>query len=357
MNKNGEADTDKILLTQFSKGAGCGCKISPAELEKILTSNLEFTDKKLLVGHSSRDDAAVLEMDNGTALISTTDFFTPIVDDAFDFGRIAAANAISDIYAMGGKPLLAVAILGWPLNRLPAELAARVVDGAREVCANAGIALGGGHSIESTDPFFGLAVNGIVDLTNLKRNDTAKEGDLLFLTKPLGTGILSTAKKRKVLTEEHLEQLTKQLLSLNSTGEQLGKIAGVNAMTDITGFGLAGHLVEMTKGSDLSAIVHYNSLKLMKGVTEYLAKRIVPDATFRNWNSYQNDIAFEGKVDVMEAFSVLPDPQTNGGLLIAVAPAAEADVREVLLENGLEDFTSPIGKMIEKKEKAVYVQE
>lgn len=346
---------EKIKLTQYSRGAGCGCKISPQVLEEILHSQFTFPDKNLLVGNSSKDDAAVYDLGDGTALISTTDFFMPIVDDAFDFGQIASANAISDIYAMGGKPILAIALLGWPVDKLPASLAKDVLEGARNICAKAGIALAGGHSIDSAEPFFGLSVNGILGLANLKKNDTAKEGDVLFLTKPIGVGILSTAQKRNVLNEEDLKVLLEQLTCLNSVGELLGKVKGVSAMTDVTGFGLAGHLTEMAEGSELSAELHYSRLCLVENVRDYLSQRIVPDATYRNWNSYSKKISFDKGVNVMEAFSILPDPQTNGGLLIAVDPAAIGVVEEVLKQNGLEKFSTPIGKFIASDEKVIHV--
>jgi len=357
----------KILLTQYSRGAGCGCKISPKVLDEILKSDLPVPENsKLLVGNSSKDDAAVYDLGNGTALISTTDFFMPIVDDAFDFGRIASANAISDVYAMGGKPLLAVAILGWPIEKLPAGLAQKVLEGSRAICAAAGIPLAGGHSVDSAEPIFGLAVTGIVDIKNLKKNNGAKAGDLIFLTKSLGVGILSTAQKRGVLKEEHLPLMIEQMCALNSIGEALGKISGVSAMTDVTGFGLLGHLIEMAEGAGLSAEINYAALPVIDGVKEYLAQRIVPDATYRNWNSYSEQTKFEkarpedpvGRgVNVMEAFNLLPDPQTNGGLLIAVDPGSVDEVKNLLAANGLGDFTSPIGEMKPFTEKTVFVRQ
>jgi len=350
-------DKEKTKLTQFSRGAGCGCKIAPAVLEEILHSQFTFPDKNLLVGNSSNDDAAVYDLGNGNALISTTDFFMPIVDDAFDFGQIASANAISDIYAMGGKPILAIALLGWPVEKLPASLAKDVMEGARKICAKAGITLAGGHSIDSAEPFFGLSVNGLVPIDNLKKNNTAHEGDLLFLTKPIGVGILSTAQKRNVLKEEDLIVLIDQLTSLNSVGEELGKIKGVSAMTDTTGFGLAGHLIEMAEGSNLSAEIHYSRIRITENVKSYLSQRIVPDATYRNWNSYSKKISFGKGVNVMEAFSILPDPQTNGGLLIAVNLRSVNEVQEVLHQNGLGEFAESIGKFISKDEKIIHVIE
>jgi selenide,water dikinase len=345
-----------VKLTQFSHGAGCGCKIAPAVLDKILQSNTQLAEtKQLLVGNGSKDDAAVYDLGNGTALISTTDFFTPIVDDAFAFGRIAGANAISDVYAMGGKPLLAIAILGWPVDKLPAELAQQVLEGARQVCAEAGIPLAGGHSIDTPEPIFGLSVNGLVGIDQLKKNNTAEIGDLLFLTKPLGVGILSTAQKREVLKEEHLALMLKQLGTLNKIGEALGKIKGVHAMTDVTGFGLLGHLIEMAEGSYLGAQLTYQNIPILDAAKEYLPQRIVPDATYRNWNSYSNKVSFAPGVNVMEAFTILPDPQTNGGLLIAVAPGAVIEVQELFSAFELESFIEPIGLMTALGDKTITV--
>jgi selenide,water dikinase len=288
-------------------------------------------------------------------LISTTDFFTPIVDDPFLFGKVAAANAISDVYAMGGKPLLAIAILGWPVEKIAAAHAQRVVEGGRTSCAVAGIPLAGGHSIDSPEPIFGLAVTGIVPIENLKRNNTAQAEDLLLLTKPLGVGILATAEKRGVLQEADRITLHEQITQLNSIGEKLGKIKGVNAMTDVTGFGLMGHLLEMASGSGCSASIDYANVPLIEGLQSYISQRISPDATPRNWNAYSSKIKFEKGVNVMEAFTVLPDPQTNGGLLISCAPSALKDVQQLLNENGLAPFSSPIGKMITKSEFGVYI--
>lgn len=348
-------NTEKILLTQFTKGGGCGCKIAPQVLEEILASNIQYPNSdKLIVGNSSKDDAAVYDLGNGTALISTTDFFMPIVDDAFTFGQIASANAISDVYAMGGTPVLAVAILGWPVEKIPASVAQHVLEGSKKICAEAGIPLAGGHSIDSPEPIFGLAVNGLVLTDHLKKNNTAKEGDVLLLTKPLGVGILSTAQKRGVLKTEHESILIKQLTQLNIVGEALGKIKGVHAMTDITGFGLLGHLIEMAEGSGLSAWINYNSIPILDTAKEYLAQKIVPDATYRNWNSYSKKVAFGSGVNVMEAFNVLPDPQTNGGLLVAVDPSQANEVSTILRQNNIE-FVKPIGKLTAKQEKTITV--
>ncbi|HPH85054.1 MAG TPA: selenide, water dikinase SelD [Ferruginibacter sp.] len=351
------SDSNQVRLTQYSRGAGCGCKIAPKLLEEILHGKTVFpNDPNLLVGNASNDDAAVYDIGNGMCIISTTDFFMPIVDDPFDFGRIAAANAISDVYAMGGRPLMAVAILGWPVEKLPASLAQQVLEGARHICAEAGISLAGGHSIDSTEPIFGLAVTGTCTIEQLKQNNTAKEGDLIFLTKPIGVGILSTAQKRGLLKEEHAGVMLDQMSSLNKVGELLGKIPGVTAMTDVTGFGILGHLVEMAEGAGLSAELLYSQLPVTEGSREYLAQRIVPDATFRNWNSYSTKVGFEKGVNVMEAFSLLPDPQTNGGLLFSANEASLPVITQLLEANGLKAFDNPIGRFIKRGDKIINVK-
>jgi selenide,water dikinase len=348
---------ETVKLTRYSRGAGCGCKISPKVLEEILqVDSGNPVDKNLLVGNSSNDDAAVYDLGNGSAMISTTDFFMPIVDDAFDFGRIASANAISDVYAMGGKPLMAIAILGWPVEKLPALLARQVLDGARSICAAAGIPLAGGHSIDTAEPMFGLAVSGTVQIENIKKNNTAEVNDLVFLTKPVGVGILSTAQKRGLLKDDHAVAMISQLVSLNKQGEQLGEIKNVTSMTDVTGFGLLGHLIEMAEGAGLSAELYYSQIRVADGAKEYLAQRIVPDATYRNWNSYSSKVGFEKGVNVMEAFNLLPDPQTNGGLLFSVRDSGVDEVVKLLNENGLEDFTIPVGKFIKRTDKIVEVK-
>lgn len=347
----------EILLTGFSHGAGCGCKIAPQVLREILGGHTAgATDRRLLTGNEGNEDAAAYDLGNGMALLSTTDFFMPIVDDAFDFGRVAAANAISDVYAMGGKPILALAILGWPLEKLPASLAARVTDGARSICSDAGIVLAGGHTIDNKEPLFGLCVNGLVEVKNLKKNSTAKNGDLLFLTKPVGTGILSTARKKNLLTAGDYSALVDQLVTLNKTGEVLGELPEVHAMTDVTGFGLLGHTLEMAEASGLSAELWYGKIPKMRNAAEYVAKGAVPDATYRNWNAFQSKVSFEEGVNVAEAFTVLPDPQTNGGLLIAVDRAAEQKVRSVLSSNGLGDYCEPVGEFRAAADKPLVVK-
>jgi selenide, water dikinase len=346
---------NNIRLTQYSKGGGCGCKIAPSALQEILQTQNISSFEDLLVGNESADDAAVYRINDETSVISTTDFFLPIVDDAFDFGRIAAANAISDVYAMGGTPMMAIAILGWPIEKIPNEIAKQVLEGARSVCEEANIPLAGGHTIDSADPIFGLAVTGSIQTKNLKQNNSARSGDLIFLTKPVGVGVLSTALKRGLLKDEHYSVMINQLTSLNKIGEVFGKINGVHAMTDVTGFGLLGHLIEMAEGSGLSAEINYDSIKKTDGLDEYLKLRTIPDATFRNWNSYSSKVKFEKAVNVMEAFNVLPDPQTNGGLLIAVSEDSVHEVQKILTENGFMDFLKPIGKFTDSGEKTIFV--
>ena len=345
-----------IKLTQYTKGGGCGCKLAPIALSEILASHQVGKEvSQLLVGNDSRDDAAVYQIDEKNAIISTTDFFMPIVDDAFSFGEIAAANAISDVYAMGGKPIFALAVLGWPLATLPATVAAQVMEGARKTCAKAGIVIAGGHSIESQHPIVGLVVNGMVTIENLKRNDTAKEGDLLLLTKPIGVGILATAQKKELITEQDLTKLLNQLTTINKVGELLGKIEGVHAMTDVTGFGLLGHLHEMMEGSELQACISYEKIPILDEARTYIAQKAIPDATSRNWNAYSKEVKFETGVNVMEAFQLLPDPQTNGGLLIAVAPDAVQEVQTILKEAGIE-LVEPIGHCTTNQEKRITIQ-
>lgn len=324
-------DTTPVKLTQYSHGAGCGCKISPVILDKILHSPLVAqADPRLLVGNDKRDDAAVLDLGNGTALISTTDFFMPIVDDAYDFGRIASANAISDVYAMGGKPILAIAILGWPIDKLPPDVAQKVLEGSRAICAEAGITLAGGHSIDCPEPVFGLAVNGLVNIPQLKQNSTATSGCRLYLTKALGVGILSTAQKKGVLLEQDAVVALKSMVTLNKLGEVFGQLNGVKAMTDVTGFGLLGHLSEMCEGSGLSAVIEFENVPVIAGLDHYLDQRCFPGGTQRNWVSYGHKI---GPLTDKQKY-ILADPQTSGGLLVAVSPESAPEVEQILNEQG-----------------------
>ena len=331
-----------IKLTQFSHGAGCGCKIAPDKLEQILINNKSTNVfQNLLVGNQTNDDAAVWDLANGHALVSTVDFFMPIVDDAFDFGRIAATNALSDVYAMGGKPIFANAILGWPIDKLPLELAAKVIEGAQFVCKQANIPIAGGHSIDSLEPMFGLAVNGLVNNENIKKNSTAQNGDVLFLTKKLGTGIIGTAIKRGLIEDEmHAKTCIESMCTLNSLGFEIAKLSGVNAMTDITGFGLLGHLIEMAEGANLTAEIDWKNVPYFDFIASYLQKNIIPDNTYRNWNAYEKMVS---GLNDMKAFQILNDPQTSGGLLISVNPANQQALIDLFNQNGMQDFIKPIG--------------
>ncbi len=357
------SETQSVKLTQYSHGAGCGCKIAPKILDRILHNRTTSPSDKsgdsatgqphyanLLVGNDSRDDAAVLDMGNGEAVISTTDFFMPIVDDAFDFGRIASANAISDVYAMGGEPIMAIAILGWPLDKLSPEVAGQVLEGSRAICLEAGIPLAGGHSIDSPEPIFGLAVTGRVRIDHLKQNNTATKGCRLYLTKPLGVGILTTAQKKGILKPEHAHLAPTQMAKLNSFGAVLGKLPYVKALTDVTGFGLLGHLTEMAEGSGLSAVITFDAVPTLPFVDEYLSQKSFPGGTTRNWDSYGHKIS---ELTEMQRY-ILADPQTSGGLLIAVDPNSTIEFERVASENGF--FLQSFGELVEQREKVVYVQ-
>ena len=288
-----------------------------------------------MVGSATRDDAAVYDIGHGMGLISTTDFFMPIVDDPFTFGRIAATNAISDIYAMGGAPMMAIAILGWPVNILPPQVAGRVIDGGRAACADAGIALAGGHSIDAPEPIFGLAVTGRVPLNNLKRNDSAKTGAVLMLTKPLGVGILTTALKQGKLADEHRNIAPELMCSLNQIGVKLGEMPGISAMTDVTGFGLLGHLLELCEGSGVRAQIDVARVPIIEAARQYASMGCVPGGTHRNFESYGAKVAPLNEQQI----ALLCDPQTSGGLLLAVTPDSVVAVQTLGREAGLELHT------------------
>ena len=329
-----------IKLTEYSHGAGCGCKIAPQTLETILsTAKPQRHSAHLLVGNESKDDAAVYDLGNGQGLISTTDFFMPIVDDPFTFGQIAATNAISDVYAMGGKPVMAIAIFGWPLDKLSAEAGQGVIEGGRYACQQAGINLAGGHSIDAPEPIFGLAVSGLVELGHLKQNNTAQAGDYLFLSKPLGVGILSTAQKQKKIRVEHSHIAIDSMCQLNEVGAQFAKLSAVHAMTDVTGFGLGGHLREMCEGSRLRAEVVYAALPLLSETMNYLQMGCSPGGAQRNLDSYGHLIS---KMDRQQR-AIVCDPQTSGGLLISVAEKGLDRFQQVCKQN---DFVlNSIGRL------------
>jgi selenide, water dikinase len=335
---------EDIKLTQYSHGAGCGCKISPAVLDTILHSDLPKGNfPSLLVGNESKDDAAVYDLGDGTCIVSTTDFFMPIVDDAFTFGAIASVNAISDVYAMGGEPFMAIAILGWPINKIPAEVATRVLEGSRKICAEAKIPLAGGHSIDCPEPVFGLAVSGKLKKENLKRNDTAKVGSVLYLTKPLGIGIITTAQKKGIVSDEHLQKAIDTMLTLNWVGFEFGKLGYVNAMTDVTGFGLC-------EGSGLSAEVEATKIPRFDFLESYIQQKSTPGGTQRNWESYGHKINL---VDESQRV-ILADPQTSGGLLVSVDANHTDDFEKVASSKGYS--LKPFGRLVEKKEKVIFVK-
>ncbi|MPW25722.1 selenide, water dikinase SelD [Alkalibaculum sp. M08DMB] len=337
-------------LTEYSHGAGCGCKISPDILETILKSTGNQQNyPNLLVGNQSKDDAAAYDLGNGTAILSTTDFFMPIVDDPFTFGKIAATNALSDIYAMGGKPLMAIAILGWPIKILPPEIASEVINGGRSACESAGIPLAGGHSIDSPEPIFGLAVTGIVENSKIKQNNKALAGCEIFLTKPLGIGILTTAQKRKKIEDNHIDAAIEAMCTLNKIGSKVSALSGVVALTDVTGFGLLGHLSEICEGSGISAKVVYDQVPLLPNTKKYLAMDCVSGGTKNNFKSYGHKI---GAMTEEQKY-ILCDAQTSGGLLAIVREDTVSKFQELTKAAGL-TLTS-IGHTCDSGEKLVEI--
>jgi selenide,water dikinase len=339
-----------INLTSFSKASGCGCKLPPALLAQILDGfTTGVTYPQLLVGNDKADDASVIKLTDDLALLQTVDFFTPIVNDPFQFGRIGAANSISDIYAMGGKPVMANVVLGFPADSLTVEQVRAILEGAASVCKEAGIPMAGGHSINISELIFGLSVTGTAHPDQIKTNAGAQNGDFLLLTKPLGTGILGAAIKRGLAVGDEEKILADHCSKLNAVGEALGKISGVHAMTDVTGFGLYGHLLEMCKGAGLSAEITFANLPLIESARPFAAKFVLPDNTFRNSNAVKDFV----QTTVKEAFAFLNDPQTNGGLLLSVKPDNLAEVQAVFADSGLRDFSVPIGQMVSDEGKTM----
>ncbi len=339
-----------IKLTEFSHGAGCGCKISPMLLDNILHSTREkIVYPELLVGNEDKDDAAAFDLGNGTSVLSTTDFFMPIVDDAFTFGRIAATNALSDIYAMGGRPLMAISIFGWPIDKLSAEVAQQVIEGGRAVCEDAGIPLAGGHSIDSPEPIFGLAVTGQVENKNLMQNSSGKKGCKIFLTKPLGIGILSTAQKQKKIEDGHIDPAIETMCTLNKIGADLAVLDGVVCMTDVTGFGLLGHLSEICEASNIGAKINFKKVPLLANVEKYRAMGCIPGGAKKNFLSYGHKVS---KMSQKQR-EILCDAQTSGGLLVMVTPAGLDAFYEVTAKAGLS--LEPIGETSAKGEHLIEV--
>jgi selenide,water dikinase len=326
---------ERIRLTEFSHGGGCGCKIAPAVLSEILAATpIRGLPKDLLVGTETADDAAVYRLNDTQALVATTDFFTPIVDDPHDFGRIAATNAISDIYAMGGTPIMALAIVGMPLEKLPVSVIGRILQGGESVCAAAGIPIAGGHSIDTLEPIYGLVALGLVHPAKVKRNSSARAGDVLVLGKPLGIGILSAALKKGKLSDDGYRRMVEWTTKLNTPGQKLADMEGVHALTDVTGFGLAGHLLEICRGSKLGAEVRFDDVPVIPEALEWVKQGVATGASDRNWKGYGEDVSLDGKADWVR--KLVTDPQTSGGLLAACDPASVAKVLETFASQGFD---------------------
>ena len=335
----------QVRLTQFSHGGGCGCKIAPGVLEKILARGAPgLVPKDLLVGIETSDDAAVYRINDRQAIVATTDFFMPIVDDPFDFGAIAATNAISDVYAMGGQPLFALALVGMPVNQIPLEVIRRILEGGESVCARAGIPIAGGHTIDSVEPIYGLVAIGLVDPKNVKRNAGARPGDKLVLGKPLGVGIHSAALKKGRLDDAGYKAMIAATTKLNTPGTRLGRLDEVHALTDVTGFGLLGHLLEIAKGSNAGAVLEWPSIPLLPGALDFAREGISTGASSRNWAGYGKDVRLGGAIKEAE-MAVLTDPQTSGGLLVACDPKAVDAVLAIFRGEGFE-HAAVVGEVV-----------
>jgi len=324
----------RLRLTSFSHGGGCGCKVAPGVLSEILKNAGGIVPKELMVGIETADDAAVYKLNDQQALIATTDFFMPIVDDPFDFGRIAATNAISDVYAMGGKPIMALALVAMPIDRLPLDVIRKIIEGGESVCSAAGIPIAGGHTIDSVEPIYGLVVLGLVHPDKVKKNSLAQAGDVLVLGKPLGVGIYSAALKKEQLSEAGYAQMIESTTKLNTPGASLGELPGVHALTDVTGFGLLGHLLELCRGAKLAAEISMAEVPFLQGVEKLAEQGFVTGASGRNWAGYGKDVALEGVRDVHK--QILTDPQTSGGLLVACAPDSVDAVLATFRSDGFE---------------------
>jgi selenide,water dikinase len=335
---------DKIRLTEFSHGGGCGCKIAPAVLSEILASTpIRGLPEALLVGTETSDDAAVYRLNDTQALVATTDFFTPIVDDPYDFGRIAATNALSDIYAMGARPIFALAIVGMPLEKLPVAVIQKILEGGEAVCAAAGIPVAGGHSIDTLEPIYGLVGLGLVHPDKIKRNSSARAGDLLVLGKPLGVGILSAVLKKGKLGEAGYAKLLALTTRLNTPGEGLAEMAAVHALTDVTGFGLAGHLLEILRGSKLAGEVRLDALPVIPEALEAVKQGVATGASDRNWKGYGHEVSLPAGAPEWVR-KLVTDPQTSGGLLVACAPESERAVLAEFAKRGFDEART-IGRL------------
>ncbi len=345
------SQSEPIRLSSLAHGGGCGCKIAPGVLSDILKSVPFRLPDELLAGNENNEDAAVYRLNSEQAIIATTDFFTPIVDDPYDFGRIAATNAISDVYAMGGQPIFALALLGMPINVLPLDVIRKITEGGQSVCAQAGIPIAGGHSIDTVEPIYGLVVLGLVHPDKLKRNNGAKVGDSLILGKPLGVGVLSAALKQQKLSAEGYAAMLRYTTMLNTPGIALSNMASVHALTDVTGFGLAGHLLEMCRGAGVQGRVNWSDVPLIPQAVEFAKQKVVTGASGRNWQGYGAEVSLP---DAMQDWqkNLLTDPQTSGGLLLACSPDAESEVLRLFKEQGFEDARK-IGSVVEGRGIAV----
>ncbi len=341
---NAPADLKNIKLTSFSHGGGCGCKIAPGVLAEILKNSSGFpVPKELMVGIETADDAAVYKLNDEQALIATTDFFMPIVDDPFDFGRIAATNAISDVYAMGGTPIMALALVGMPIDKLPVEVIGQIIRGGESICAEAGIPIAGGHTIDSVEPIYGLVVLGLVHPSRVKRNADAKAGDKIILGKPIGVGILSAALKKDALDADGYASMIANTTKLNKPGKALSELDGVHALTDVTGFGLLGHLLELARGAKLTAQLHMGQIPLLPQVQALADRGFITGASGRNWGGYGHDVTLDDAITPVQQM-LLTDPQTSGGLLVSCAPDAVGAVLELFRKEGFGD-AAVIGEM------------
>ena len=336
--------TEPIKLTSFSHGGGCGCKIAPGVLSEILKNTNGFpVPKELMVGIETADDAAVYKLNDEQALIATTDFFMPIVDDPFDFGRIAATNAISDVYAMGGTPIMALALVGMPVNKLPIDVIGKIIKGGESICNEAGIPIAGGHTIDSVEPIYGLVVLGLVHPSKVKRNADAKAGDVLVLGKPLGVGVLSAALKKGVLGDEGYKAMIDNTTKLNKPGKALSELPGVHALTDVTGFGLLGHLLELARGAKLTAKLNMSQIPLLPGVEKLAHDGFFTGASGRNWDAYGKDVLLSPNI-TQPQHTLLTDPQTSGGLLVSCDPSSVDEVLALFRSHGFE-HAAVIGEM------------
>lgn len=333
-----------LRLTSFSHGGGCGCKIAPGVLAEILKKSSGFpVPPQLMVGIETADDAAVYKLNDEQALIATTDFFMPIVDDPFDFGRIAATNAISDVYAMGGTPIMALALVGMPIDKLPLEVIGEIIRGGESICAEAGIPIAGGHTIDSVEPIYGLVVMGLVHPSRVKRNAGARAGDKLILGKPLGVGVLSAALKKNGLDVQGYAAMIANTTKLNKPGQALAQLDGVHALTDVTGFGLLGHTLELARGAGLTAHINMPAVPLLPGVQQMVENGFVTGASGRNWAGYGHDVTLDAAITPAQQM-LLTDPQTSGGLLVACDADSVSRVLDIFRQGGFEQ-AAVIGEM------------